>query len=323
MAETINDEPVGGALTSPELLIRGTFIHLPGVGPRTEEGLWRQGITSWREFVVTPKVRGMSPARKAMLDRALGEAEEALSKGRYDELVRKFPSGELWRLLPLLAPGARYLDIETEGLTRTALTTVVGISRPGAGGMISKDGLVHRALIRNIDLTAEEIAKALSGATVIVTFNGSTFDLPVLRREFGDILPNIPHIDLRHLSRRAGLTGGLKSLEHRLGIHRDAEVQMLAGDDAVRLWRVWDRKGHKRALELLVDYNKEDVMNLAPLSMVLYQMMGIRHITKVRSVAGQGPAPKRPGPRIIQRIDDPNGPVQSHLLQSSSPQDPA
>jgi uncharacterized protein YprB with RNaseH-like and TPR domain len=62
---------------------------------------------------------------------------------------------------------------------------------------------------------------------------------------------------------------------------------MLAGDDAVRLWRVWERKGHKRALELLVDYNREDAKNLAPLADILYRIMSLKHIAKVRSVAGR------------------------------------
>jgi uncharacterized protein YprB with RNaseH-like and TPR domain len=78
---------------------------------------------------------------------------------------------------------------------------------------------------------------------------------------------------------------------------RDPEVQMLAGDDAVRLWRVWERKGHKRALELLVDYNKEDAKNLAPLASILYRIMSLKHIAKVRSVAGQRRG-KVPGPDL-------------------------
>jgi uncharacterized protein len=304
---------------SPQVLLRGTFVHLPGVGPRTEEGLWRQGITSWRDFLATPKVVGMSPKRKSTLDRELLAAEEELSGGHHPRLVGRFPYSELWRLYPLLEPGARFLDIETEGLSRDCATTVVGISRPGEDPRT----IVHRSLVRGMDLSRDNLVKALEGATVLVTFNGSTFDLPVLRREFGDFLPKAPHIDLRHLARRAGLTGGLKSLERRLGIARDPEVQMLAGDDAVRLWRVWSSKGHKRALELLVDYNKEDVKNLAPLASILYRIMGMRHLTKIRSVAGQGPAPKQAGPKVLVRPEGTAGSVQAHLLQEGHAPGPA
>ena len=234
--------------------------------------------------MTAPKVRGMSRARKAVLDRELAAAENELSRGQYGRLVDRFHYGDLWRLYPLLEPGARFLDIETDGLSRDAITTVVGISSYGQHG---EGRLVHRALVRGMDLSRGELVKTLEGVTVLVTFNGSSFDLPVLRREFGEFLPKVPHIDLRHLSRKAGLTGGLKSLERRLGIARDPEVQMLAGDDAVRLWRVWERKGHKRALELLVDYNREDAANLSPLATTLYRIMGLRHISKIRSVIGR------------------------------------
>jgi hypothetical protein len=98
---------------------------------------------------------------------------------------------------------------------------------------------------------------------------------------------------------------------------------MLAGDDAVRLWRVWNTKGHKRALELLVDYNKEDVKNLAPLASILYRIMGMRHLTKIRSVAGQGPAPKQPGPKVLDRTEGSTGPVQARLIQEGHAPDPA
>ena len=304
---------------SPQVLLRGTFVHLPGVGPKTEEGLWRQGITSWRDFVATPKIVGMSPKRKATLDRELLTAEEELSGGHHHRLVGRFPYAELWRLYPLLEPGARFLDIETEGLSRDCCTTVVGVARPGEDPRT----IVHRSLVRGQDLSRESLVKALEGATVLVTFNGSAFDLPVLRREFGEFLPMAPHIDLRYLARRAGLTGGLKALERRLGIARDPEVQMLAGDDAVRLWRVWSTKGHKRALELLVDYNKEDVKNLAPLASILYRIMGMRHLSKIRSVAGQGPAPKHPGPKILERPDGTPGPIQTHLLHEGDTPGPA
>jgi len=243
--------------------------------------------------MAAPKVKGMSPARKAILDRELSAAEEELARGRYEKLVDRFHYSDIWRLYPLLEPGARFLDIETEGLSRDSRTTVVGISRPGK----EHGGVVHRALIRGMDLDVNGLVRALEGATVLVTFNGSTFDLPVLRREFGEFLPKVPHIDLRHLSRKAGFTGGLKALERRLGISRDPEVQMLAGDDAVRLWRVWERKGHKRALELLVDYNREDAKNLAPLASILYRIMSLKHIAKVRSVAGQRRG-KVPGPDL-------------------------
>jgi uncharacterized protein YprB with RNaseH-like and TPR domain len=58
---------------------------------------------------------------------------------------------------------------------------------------------------------------------------------------------------------------------------------MIAGNDAVRLWSVWERKRHKRALEVLVDYNKEDVVNLAPVTRIIFQFLEQRLLTRIRN----------------------------------------
>lgn len=248
--------------------VKGTFIHLPGIGHKTEHRLWEQGITTWKAFRRMSRIRGISNKRKAMLDGVLEVLESKLDQGKLGKFIDMLPFGEHWRVYRLLEPGVRYLDIETTGLSSSARVTVIGIAWPNGDGRI-----VYRALVRGFDLTRSAFNKAMKGATCLITFNGSTFDLPMIRRELGDLIPNVPHLDLRHLARKVGLHGGLKSLERRLGIARDAEVQMLAGYDAVRLWRTWERKRQKRALEILVDYNREDVVNLAPLTNILYGML--------------------------------------------------
>ncbi|MCX8126599.1 MAG: ribonuclease H-like domain-containing protein, partial [Dehalococcoidia bacterium] len=62
---------------------------------------------------------------------------------------------------------------------------------------------------------------------------------------------------------RLGLSGGLKAVEVRLGIER--ELKNINGLDAVMLWMRNEKKGDLKALETLLRYNREDVMNLLPL----------------------------------------------------------
>jgi len=71
-------------------------------------------------------------------------------------------------------------------------------------------------------------------------------------------------VDLCYLLRRLGLTGGLKHVERQLGISRRPEVKGLDGLDATRLWREY-RRGSREALDLLLTYNKEDVVNMEAL----------------------------------------------------------
>ena len=112
----------------------------------------------------------------------------------------------------------------------------------------------------NMDEFPAEIARY----KMLVTFFGSGFDLPFIRRTFPDLRMDQLHVDLCHLLRRIGLTGGLKSIETKLGVKRIPETEGLSGFDAVRLWHQY-RRGSQEALELLLLYNKEDVINMEAL----------------------------------------------------------
>jgi hypothetical protein len=116
-------------------------------------------------------------------------------------------------------------------------------------------------LVRGRDLTAERLRSAFEDADLLVTFNGSQFDVPFLERSF-DVTLDQPHVDLRFLCGRLGLSGGLKRVERDLGVERDRPD--LSGRDAVRLWRQYEA-GDESALETLVSYNRDDAVNLRPL----------------------------------------------------------
>jgi hypothetical protein len=70
-------------------------------------------------------------------------------------------------------------------------------------------------------------------------------------------------LDLLRECRRAGLKGGLKQLEERFGIARN--TRGMGGWDALRLWARYENEGDREALQVLLEYNREDVMNLIQL----------------------------------------------------------
>ena len=237
-------------------LLRRTFVFLDKVGPATERRLWSSGITGWDDFLAAERVPGVGKERKRAHDRALRRAREALEKfdGRY--LAGLLPTGESWRYFPELGGGAVYLDIETTGLGRDSPITVVGLY----------DGRRRTSLIRGRDLSRDSISRALKDCRLLVTFNGAGFDLPIIRHQFRGALPRVPHLDLRYAARRLGLGGGLKKIERKMGLSRDDDIRGMSGEDAVRLWHVWERDGNRNALRLLVEYNMADVVNLRPLA---------------------------------------------------------
>ncbi|MFO7166553.1 MAG: ribonuclease H-like domain-containing protein [Chloroflexota bacterium] len=150
-----------------------------------------------------------------------------------------------------------YLDIET---TYDGAISIVGVYRPDMGTIQLIGAGVHDVAL----------FETLEGVRTIVTFNGSGFDLPVIRRRLlVDLRRDFEHCDLMHICRRRGLRGGLKRVETMLGIAR--ATAGLSGWDAPRLWHRYDVAGDRAALHTLLEYNREDVVNLA----IMEERLGI------------------------------------------------
>jgi uncharacterized protein len=231
-------------------VIRSTFVHLPGIGPATEAELWRRGIRDWTELLAPVAVRGSAGDALAA---AIDASERALATRDIGWFARRLPSGEHWRLYPAFEPETAFLDIETTGLSPFA--GIVTVTTVHGGGKV-------RSFVAGDDL--EELPAYLRRFGVLVTFNGSRFDVPFLQAAFPQLVPPPAHIDLRFVLYRLGLSGGLKRIEATLGVGDRHGVEGVDGLQAVRLWQEY-RRGNPAALDRLIRYNRADTSNLKPL----------------------------------------------------------
>ncbi|HWG92132.1 MAG TPA: ribonuclease H-like domain-containing protein [Candidatus Thermoplasmatota archaeon] len=262
-------------------MLEHTFLFLPRVGAKREGKLWESGIRSWEDY------RGSDPGGIKGIPRALKREHDALLHHARHALTRDpgffasvLPGGEQWRAFGDYGRDAVYLDIETSDEGGRPIITVVGLHGPRGTTL----------LVHDDDLTRENVEEALADASLVVTFNGGSFDLPMLQRA-GVRIPNIPHMDLLHACRRLDLRGGLKRIERQLGLGRPEEAEGLTGHDAVFLWHR-HRCGESGALEKLLAYNRADVENMVPLANHVY-----RHLRARTLEATEGPA----GPRYRNR----------------------
>lgn len=157
-----------------------------------------------------------------------------------------------------------YLDIETTGLScQYADITIIGIYL--ANGNDSK--LVQ---LVGKEVTVDSLLVSLKGVQTIYTYNGSRFDLPFINGSLGiDLVDVFYHHDLMYDCWRYNLFGGFKAVEQQLGIPR--QLQGITGLDAVLFWHRYQEFGDQSALKMLLQYNKEDVMNLK----VLRERLGV------------------------------------------------
>ena len=155
-----------------------------------------------------------------------------------------------------------YLDIETTGLSPSGCDiTVTGIYLCGR----NDDNFIQFVGQKN---AACDILEALKGIEVLYTYNGSRFDLPFIHSALGiNLEEHFVHHDLMYDCWRNGLYGGLKGVERRLGIAR--ELPDMNGLEAVRLWWKYVENFDLEALNKLLAYNKEDVLNLRTLKNML------------------------------------------------------
>ncbi len=153
-----------------------------------------------------------------------------------------------------------YLDIETD---RKGNICVIGI-------YTDLYGFVQ---FKGENITADKLAGITSSVDTIVTFNGDYFDLPHIKKCLDlDLMTNHKSLDLLKIKRRLGIKGGLKELEKMFGIKRKTEG--INGYNAMTLWEIYKKRGREDALKLLLEYNREDVLNLIPLEEILLKQIG-------------------------------------------------
>ena len=251
-------------------MIRNSFCILDGIGEKKEQRLWREGILTWRDFTAADEVLGFGRERKELMDEVLHHDNEELSKGNAGYFAHRIRRREQWRLFDYFRGETLCLDIETNGL------------QPYQGGYVTMvglyDGYDYRCMVRGENLSAEGLSEALRGYKYLITFYGAVFDVPFLMRSLPGVRFDMPHFDLCFAAKRLGIKGGLKKLEEGLGIMREESVRGLDGYAAVKLWEMVLR-GSDSALETLVQYNREDTVNLMHIATLFYQRL--RHSTGI------------------------------------------
>ena len=163
-----------------------------------------------------------------------------------------------------------YIDTETTGLSGGSgtLAFLLGVAVIEADAIELTQWLITRFAAEAAALSA--LADTLTDTDRLVSYNGKSYDLPLLVSRFRmqglqPAFTALPHLDLLHPVRR--LFGKrwndcrLLSVEEQLlGFRR---VNDLPGSEAPAAWFRYLREGQAEALIKVVEHNRQDIISLA------------------------------------------------------------
>lgn len=241
-------------------MLKKTFIHIPKIGEKTERHIWKKGILSWDEFLKNSCRAGFCKRKTDNIIEHLDLSIQHLKIRNIKFFNDTMPHTELWRLYSEFKDNAVFLDIETTGLYHYCNEiSIIGLY----------DGRKVKTFVAGKNLN--DFVDEINGYKLVITFNGTLFDLPFLNAQFYDFMPPV-HIDLRFFLKKLGYSGGLKTIEGRFGIRRTGDIEGLDGYSAVILWNRYKR-GDTDSLKLLIEYNTADIVNLKTLMDDGFEMM--------------------------------------------------
>jgi uncharacterized protein YprB with RNaseH-like and TPR domain len=217
-------------------------------------------------------------------------AREAFPFGRpYGKLrIGDIPSADLSPLNLVLRDAAMpdasrlvFLDTETTGLAGGTGTCAFLI---GIGNVEGMKFVVRQFFLRDYPeekAMLEALAEALEPCQGIVTFNGKTFDVPLLETRYAlarmkSPLDRLIHFDALHPARRLWKlrleSCKLTDLEEAiLGISREGDVP---GSEIPAIYFDYLRTGDARGLQPVFYHNALDVVSLAALTVELARALG-------------------------------------------------
>ncbi len=239
-------------------MLKNTFLHIPGLGIKSEQRIWSSGISSWDDLSCK-EFNCFSPYKREVIKRCIEESAENLSRGNPNYFGDLLPTNHFWRFFPEFRESTAYLDIETTGLE-------FGFNKITTIALYDGKSIFTYVQGQNLDEFKEDIQKY----KVLVTYYGQCFDVPFIESFFG-IKLNQVHLDLCHLLRSLGYKGGLKGCEKKAGIER-GDLEGVDGYSAILLWNDYQRNKNPKSLETLLAYNIQDVVNLEYLMILSYNL---------------------------------------------------
>ena len=161
-------------------MLKNTFVHVPGIGIKSEQKIWSSGIHSWDDLDKGDPSFAVRIG-KERLERSIEESIEHLSNLNPEFFGNRLPSNHHWRMFPEFKKSMAYLDVETTGLESWSnrVTTIAVY-----------DGTSIFTYVQGQNL--QEFKGEIQKYKVLVTYNGKCFDVPFIESSLGIKMNQVP-----------------------------------------------------------------------------------------------------------------------------------
>lgn len=236
---------------------------VPGIGERTAASLQRRGYRTIRDLVWHRR-----------FGREAGRVQQRIDEADRDDLLdlivsRHSRSHRLAFLAgsPLQESDLLFFDIETLGFFSRPII-LFGLARFRENRLITTQYLLEG--IRDEQAALQATLSGFSPGTVLVTFNGRSFDLPYLQERCAYYRlprPAPPQIDLLHHSRSLWKD---RYPDCRLGTLEARLCGTVRGDDlpsamVPEFYAAYQQTGNPGPLVPIVEHNRQDLVTTAHL----------------------------------------------------------
>lgn len=232
-----------------DMLLYSTFSHIKGISENKERHYWNNGVENLDDlnYLINGQLSFFNET--SFIEKSM----DSLNNGDIDIFRDNLKRSEYYRIAYSFPDDVMFLDIETTGLSKVySYITMIGWM---------KSGIYKYTMIGN---DINEFIDDLNNSKILVTFNGSIFDLPFIKYKYSKYEFNFSekaHIDLRFLAKSYGYSGGQKEIEKQLSFKRPKYLSETNGKEATVLWYKF-LYGDNSKLSLLLKYNCYDILGM-------------------------------------------------------------
>ncbi len=271
-------------------MLINSFCLFKNITFEMEREIWENGIKTWYNYLDGKREKYKKSLVKGYFLKQVEESVDKFELKEIDYFFEKMPREHYWRFFKEFSDKIGYLDIETSGLEKDSVITLITLYFNGKINCFLQGKNLH------------DFPKHINKPRILVTYGGNVFDIPMIESYFGIKLFQ-RKIDIKYFLNSLGLGGGLKICEKKLGIKRGL-LEGFNGSHAALLWKEYRRYKSLKYLNTLLAYNITDTVNLEKISFKIYNMFLQKYSYPFEKIAQpkKKEVPFIPNLRVIRKI---------------------